>query len=336
MTQPVRAKARRHRDMIVIGGSAGGVAALQEVVARLPRELPAAVLIVVHVPAWYPSALPRILSRAGPLPASHARDGEEIGCGRIYVAPPDHHLLIDDGRLHLTRGARENHNRPAIDPLFRSAAEAFGRRVIGVVLSGLLGDGTGGLEAVKAGGGLAIVQDPSDARFPDMPASAMARVKMDHSVCIEAMGPLLAKLVSEEVVEMPELLHDDDATGNEHLVTPQQTAGEDAVVFGCPDCGGVLRQTGEGELLHYRCRVGHAYSVEALLESQSDAIENALWTAVRSMDDSADVAKRLAERAGQHSRPEWVRKYEAQSRDLLASAGVIRRLLERGRETAEA
>src|SRR5437660_7499134 len=207
-TQPAQQKARAHRDIIVIGASAGGVAALQEVVARLPEDLPATVLIVVHVPAWYPSVLPKILSRAGPLRASHARDGEAIECGRIYVAPPDHHLLISDGRLRLARGPRENHNRPAIDPLFRSAADAFGARVIGVVLSGSLGDGTAGLQAVKTAGGVAAVQDPSEAAFPDMPASALAWVKMDHCAAIEDIGPLLARLVSEEVVEMPELSTD--------------------------------------------------------------------------------------------------------------------------------
>jgi two-component system chemotaxis response regulator CheB len=188
-----------HRDIIVIGASAGGIKALKELVAALTEDLPAAVFVVLHVAPTKPSILPQILSRAGPLPALHPSDGQPVETGYIYVAPPDHHLLLSDGQIRVLRGPKENAQRPAVDPLFRSAAAAYGPRVIGVVLTGGLEDGAAGLSAVKSGGGVAVVQDPFDALQPSMPQSALRSGRVDYCVSLAEIGPLLIRLVSEEV-----------------------------------------------------------------------------------------------------------------------------------------
>ena len=187
--------ARPGHDIIVVGASAGGVEALGELVSLLPADLPAAVFIVLHIPAYGTSVLPGILSRRGPLPAVHPADGEAIRQGRIYVAPPDHHLLLEkDGTVRLTRGPHENGHRPAVDTLFRSAARAYGPRVIGVVLTGTLDDGTAGLQVVKRRGGLAVVQDPEEALFASMPRAAIEAVAVDHVAALAEIGSTLARL----------------------------------------------------------------------------------------------------------------------------------------------
>ena len=186
----------RPDDIIVIGGSAGSLEVLVEMVANLPRRLPAAVFIVVHVAPDGDSHLPSILSRSGPLPAKHANDGDTIEAGQIYVAPPDHHLIVEPDRVRLTRGPRENHHRPAIDPLFRSAAETFGARVIGVLLSGALDDGVAGLLEIKRAGGIVVVQDPRDALIPSMPRRALEQMQVDHVVAQGSLAPLLTRLIA--------------------------------------------------------------------------------------------------------------------------------------------
>ena len=183
--------------IVVVGASAGGVEALADLTASLPGDLPAPLFVVLHLPATGTSALPEILRRQGPLPAAHVKDGEPIRPGRIYVAPPDHHILLRTGHVHLSRGPRENGHRPAIDPLFRSAAREYASKVIGVVLSGALDDGTAGLVAVKSCGGVAVVQGPSDALYPAMPGNALEHVQVDHVVAAASMGKLLARLLAD-------------------------------------------------------------------------------------------------------------------------------------------
>jgi two-component system chemotaxis response regulator CheB len=319
----------RRRDIVVIGASAGGVTTVKELVRRLPTRLDAAVMIVVHVPPSRNSVLPQILARVCPLHVAHAEDGDLIEACRVYVAPPDQHLLIQDGRLRLFRGPRENHNRPAIDMLFRSAAHVYGDRVIGVILSGSLDDGSDGLRLIKQAGGIAIVQDPDQAEFGEMPENAMLATSVDYRVRVEEIASLLNNLTSAEIPAMVEQEHPLDARDQpDHLIMPQQTAGDAAVAFSCPDCGGVLREVSDQEPLRYQCRVGHGYTADSLLASQSETVEQALWTAVRAMDEGADVASRLARRAGRRSRIAWVSKYEARASELKASARVIRQLLE--------
>jgi two-component system, chemotaxis family, protein-glutamate methylesterase/glutaminase len=318
-------------DIVVVGASAGGVEALADLTASLPPDLPAAVFVVLHVPSTGTSALPDILSRHGPLPAAHVKDGEPIEHGRIYVAPPDHHVLLRSGHVHLARGPRENGHRPAVDPLFRSAAREYGSRVVGVVLSGALDDGTAGLAAIKTRGGLTVVQEPADALYPNMPGSALEHVRVDHVRPAAAMGTLLARLILEPAGEGSPPAGSDmevevavegfslDAIEGEH---PGRPSG-----FSCPDCNGVLWEIQDGELQRFRCRVGHAWSPESLLTQQSEGLEAALWIALRSLEERAALARKLAEPARRRGHTFSARRFEEQATEAQQAARLVRNLL---------
>jgi two-component system chemotaxis response regulator CheB len=234
------------RDILVVGASAGGVEALTELARGLPADLPAAVFMVLHVPPHATSVLPRILSRAGRLPTAHAREGEPIRPGRIYVAPPDHHMLLRRGYVYLARGPRENSHRPAVDPLFRTAARAYDGRVVGVLLSGALDDGTAGLAAIKRRGGIALVQDPDEALFSGMPRSAIENVEVDHVVSLAGMAGLLSRLACEPVAEETKERVPDEMEQETQIEAFALSAIENRVhpgtpsTFGCPECGGTL------------------------------------------------------------------------------------------------
>lgn len=290
------------RDIVVIGASAGGVEALSRLVATLPPGFPAAVFIVLHVPGHTPSMLPDILGRAGPLPAAHARDGEPIRPGRICVAPPDFHLLLRPGHVHLARGPRENHSRPAIDPLFRSAARSYRNRVVGVVLTGYLNDGTAGLMAVRNAGGVAIVQDPRDALVDAMPRTALAMAGADHVLPLAEIGSTLTTLVNEFPPQGDDPMPEPEERTAEHVLRDMkaQAAGSrtgELAVMTCPECGGSLWQMDDEQLVRFRCHIGHAYYGETLLAEQSEALEAALWTAVRIFKEKGVLARQLAGRA---------------------------------------
>jgi two-component system chemotaxis response regulator CheB len=319
------------RDMILIGASAGGVEALKALVRGLPANLPAAVFIVLHVPPTNSSHLPEILSRAGPLPAKHARDGEPVRHGRIYIAPPDYHLLVLAGAVRLSHGARENHHRPAIDPLFRTAAESFGPRVIGVILSGALYDGSAGLLAVRRTGGLAVVQDPADALVADMPQSALSIAGADHVVPIGAMGPLLRNLIGEDspdggvppmidpLEEMPDRVRADMAAQEDGERTGQSS------LYTCPECGGVLWQVEPEGPVRFRCHVGHVYYGEALLGEQGLAVEAALWVAVRTFRERAVLARQLAARERGINDEKAAARFEEQANTAERYAELIQK-----------
>jgi two-component system, chemotaxis family, protein-glutamate methylesterase/glutaminase len=318
-------------DIVVVGASAGGVEALVSLAGSLPADLPVAVFVVLHVPSTGSSALPDILGRHGPLPAGHVKNGQPIEPGRIYVAPPDHHLLLRAGHLHLSRGPRENGHRPAVDPLFRSAAREYATRVVGVILSGALDDGTAGLVAVKSRGGVAVVQDPGDALYPGMPTSALEHAEVDHVVPAAAMGALLARLASEPAAEPPGPTPTDmkvevdvegfslEAMEGEH---PGQPSG-----FSCPDCNGVLWAIEDGGLHRFRCRVGHAWSPKTLLTRQSESLEAALWIALRSLEERAALARRLAEPARRRGYRITATRFEEQANEAQQAARVVRDLL---------
>ncbi|TMK87352.1 MAG: chemotaxis protein CheB [Actinobacteria bacterium] len=321
--------ARRSADdervaVIAVGASAGGVDAISTVVAGLPADLRAAVLVVLHVSPRGKSVLPHILSSRGPLPARHATDGERLEAGRVYVAPPDQHLVVEPGRVRLTDEPRENGVRPSVDTLFRSAAHAYGPLVIGVVLSGTLDDGTAGLMAIKQHGGVAVVQDPAEAVFPSMPANAARFADPDHVVPLDKVPALLASIVDEwseeRRVRVQQAEHDDEQPGDASAAAQRGDPSE----FTCPECGGTLWEQQEGDLLRFRCRVGHAYSTESLLADQREALEAALWGAVVALEERADLANRLAGRMEDRGRAHRAGRYVREAGDARRRAGIVR------------
>lgn len=333
-------KALRGHDIIVVGASAGGVEALAELVSRLPADLPAAVFVVLHVPAYGVSVLPGILSRRGRLPAVHPADGEPVQGGRIYVAPPDHHLILKDGYVRLTRGPHENGHRPAVDTLFRSAARTYGPRVIGVVLTGTLDDGTAGLQAIKIRGGLAVVQDPEDALFASMPRSAIENVPVDHIAPLAEIAPTLVRLArqpapGESNAPMPPDLEEATKAAEFDMSALETRREGKPSSYACPDCHGVLWEVQEDDLLRFRCRVGHAFSPESLLAAQSDALEDALWTALRALEESAALTDRLGGRAGERGHDLAAGRFEQQATDARGRAGIIRQALLGGQIIAQ-
>jgi len=322
------------RDLIVIGASAGGVEALSQLVARLPVDLAAAILVVLHVPPDRPSVLPRILSSAGPLPATHAKTGEKAAHGHLYVAPPGRHLLVHDGTLRLSSGPKEGGHRPAIDPLFRTAARAGGSRVVGVVLSGALDDGTAGMVSIKQLGGICVVQDPSEAICGDMPRNALQNAEIDHCLKVSAIADLLVRLSKEQVAESrrrPNQLIEREAhialdDGSED-VTP--APGEPSQ-FSCPACGGVLNEIHDGDLLRFRCRVGHAYGAEALRMEQQSALEGALWAALRALEEQASLARRLAVRGRELKQTKSSARFDERATTAEQQAALVREALRHG------
>jgi two-component system chemotaxis response regulator CheB len=310
--------------VIVVGASAGGVDALSAVVAGLPVGLRAAVLLVLHVAPQGRSVLPHILSTRGPLPASHAVDGERLKPSHVYVAPPDRHLVVEPGRIRLTDEPRENGVRPSIDTLFRSAAHAYGPAVIAVVLSGMLDDGTAGLIAVKQHGGVAVVQDPAEAVFPSMPANAVRFADPDHVVALDKIAPLLAGIVDEWSEQRRERAQRDP---DEHDQPEDASAGAqdgEPSEFTCPECGGTLWEQQQGALLRFRCRVGHAYSTESLVAEQRQALEGALWGAVVALEERADLAARICHRMGDLGRSNGADRFEREAVDARRRAGLVR------------
>lgn len=318
-------------DIIVVGASVGGVEALSNLVAQLPEDLAATLFVVQHTLPTAKGQMAQILDRAGPLTATLAQDGESFEPAHIYVAPPDHHLIVKEGYVRVTRGLRENRVRPAIDPLFRSAAVAYGARVVGVVLTGLQNDGTAGLLAIKRCGGIAMVQDPTDALYPDMPLSALEHVEVDYCVPLLKMGPLLYRLVQEPPAVTPpvpkDLLLEVGIAENPADNTDCARELGKPVSLTCPECGGPLWELRQEKLRRYRCRLGHAFTPESLLEGQSEVIEYALWAAVRTMEDRVRILSSLAHGRREHGQSSVAKLYETRALELKAQAQQIRQML---------
>lgn len=292
----------RGHDIVVVGTSAGGVAALQQIFSGLPRDFPAAIFVVMHLTPHLPSFLSQVVVKAGQLPATAVDRTMKFRPGRIYVAPPDHHLILTRTEVRINRGPRENWHRPSIDVLFRSAANALGPRVVGVVLTGFLDDGSAGMSAIRGEGGITIVQDPADAMFPDMPLNALQAVKVDHCVPLSQIAPTLIK-----VVEAPrggarpgEVVSEEVAI--ETAIAKVSMNGREALekigkpsTFTCPECQGPLWELRNGELLRFRCQVGHAYSAESMLTAQQDVVERALWVALGAIQSRVALWERISE-----------------------------------------
>lgn len=324
------------KDIVVIGASAGGIDALKTLIAALPKTLKAAIFITLHVAPYSDGILPDILQRAGALPASTAKDWEPIQHGRIYVAPPDYHLLFEkDGYVRISRGPRENRFRPAIDPMFRAAAYCFGARVVGVILSGWLDDGTAGLRAIRERSGTTIVQHPDDAFASSMPLNAIKNVEIDQILAVKDIGAALVRLINTPAGE--EVTH---PVSKEMELEVKIARGEKAVengilkwgnpsIYTCPECHGVLLQRNEGDSIRFRCHTGHAYSVDSLLAEFSIRTEETLWSAIRALEEDAIFMRGLAQHSaenhhGVHSE-RWLRKAdEVQDRVNLVRKALTR------------
>jgi len=323
------------RDTIVIGASAGGVQALLHLVGALPAGLPAAVFVVLHIPGNAPSLLPAIIGREAKLKVAHAVDGEPIMHGRVYVAPPDHHLIIEDRRVKLVHGPKENLHRPSIDALFRSAARWAGPRVIGVVLTGARDDGKVGMRAIKQRGGITIVQDPYEAAFPSMPMKVMQEIKVDYSLPLREIAPLLSEISRQTVEEgrypVPDQIEIESRIAEQKMESEELIASVEKLGsvsrLTCPDCHGALWEINDQEILRYRCHVGHAYSAEALSDGQSQMLEVALWSAVRALEEQMLLAKRIEERARKANHIRSAKTFKERAREAEEHSSVIRELL---------
>lgn len=307
-------------DIIVVGASMGGVDALRELVGGFPADLPATVFVVLHTSPYHESYLPEILSKAGPLLARHPEDPEEIKQGRIYVAPPDHHLVILDGHTGGVLGPKECRHRPAADTLFRTAAEVYGPRVVGVVLTGALDDGTAGLQAIKEKGGLAIVQDPKEAFAPGMPSNAMKHVAVDYCLPLAQIAPLLVQLARDPAEEPP-------ATTEAAMKKVKSETDQVMSGFTCPECGASLWGTFRSGLPEFRCRVGHTFLPESLLASQSEMIEKALWKALNVIEERVALINLLAGEARQYDQPSVASQLETRRQAVARHSDQIRQML---------
>jgi two-component system chemotaxis response regulator CheB len=299
-------------DIIVIGASAGGVEALVQLVQALPADFPAAIFVVLHVAEGGASILPEILSMKGTLPAYHPQSGDVIENGRIYIAPNDYHLLVEEGHVILSRDPRENRFRPSIDTLFRTAASVYGAQVVGVILTGMLDNGSAGLVAVKQHGGTAVIQDPSDALFPDMPENALKVVEADYVLPLADIPALLHTLVATEVSVVPA------------RVIPNSTTVTQLI---CPDCGGVLLEHHQDNLINFECRVGHRFSLQSMLAAQNSAVEASLWAAVRSLEENRSLYLRMEQHARDRNHTRTAEQYAARAQDTNRHADVIRGIL---------
>lgn len=299
-TKPITNKRANPDQVIVIGTSAGGLQALRQLIEQLPKDFPVPILIVMHISADATgNGLLDVLNKSGQLKCAHAVNGEKAVPGNVYLAPSDHHLMIEEGGvLMVTKGAQENRSRPAIDPLFRSAAVAYGSGATGVVLTGYLDDGTSGLVALKRCGGICIVQQPADAEYPDMPTNALNQVEADYCVSIQEMGALLSRLVYRKIARRKPVPRD---IIRESEIAERVLSDLDAVnslghqvPFNCPGCGGVLWKVGAGNSLRYRCHTGHAYTAQVLLAEQTKKIEETMWTALRMFEERRNLLTTMA------------------------------------------
>ena len=322
------------KNIIVIGASAGGVTALRDVVRGLPPDFDASVFIVLHISRDVPSLLAEILQRETTLTVRQATDDAPIRPRHIYVAPPDHHLIVDVERMSLTRGPRENRARPAVDVLFRSAANAHRRGVVGVVLTGALDDGTAGMWAVKFRGGTTVVQDPREAVCPSMPQSVLRYVSVDHVVSLSEVAPLLVRLASEPVTMSAEGALTSRPLDVEDQIARGDRAFELSVLglgpvspYTCPECHGVLVQIKEGGVPRFRCHTGHAYTLQNLFAEVNEAVEVSLWNTLRTLDESVMLLDHLAQHARDQGVPaDAVERFTRRAQDVLRMTETLRQI----------
>jgi two-component system chemotaxis response regulator CheB len=325
----------KKRNIIVMGASAGGMEAIKNVIAGLPADLDAAIFIVWHISPETTGILPNVLNKLTGLKATNAKDLDEIKMRHIYVAPPDRHLLLEHDHIRVTRGPKENRFRPAVDPLFRSAAYHFGRQVIGVVLSGALDDGTSGLWTIKERGGITIVQHPDDAIVADMPLNALKQVHVDYTLPAAEIGPVLAELSSEQIKEMKYLNTEENKKTEMEVRIALQENPEHPVFnlgelspFSCPECKGVMGIIKDGNNVRYRCHTGHAFTADSLLSAITDKTENTLWNVVREMQETVMLLNHIGDHYAESNQPHEAAQYFQKAKETLEHSKHIRKLLE--------
>lgn len=322
-----------NRDVLALGTSAGGVEALMRLVGGLPGDLPAAVLVTIHMSRHHVSALDQILSGAGPLPARFARDGEPLRNQQIFIAPPDRHLLVAEDALRLGSGPRENNARPSIDAMLRSAAQCCGGRAVGVVLTGTLGDGASGLWALRQCGGLTVVQDPHDAAFSEMPQRALEKVHPDHVVSLDEMPRLLNDLVRDAAgvshEPSPSIPYEAEMALRGGLAMEEMDRIARRSVLACPDCHGVMWEIDEGELVRYRCHVGHTYIAELMSIALDENLRRAMDSAQRALEERVALAKKLERQAVEHGHRLTAKDWASRVEDYEAEARTVREAIAR-------
>lgn len=320
------------RNIVVVGASAGGFQAIKQFISALPADLDAAIFIVWHMSPDVKGVMPQVLNRLRTLTAHNARDNEPIRTGQIYIAPPDHHLQVEKDVVRITRGPKENRFRPAVDPLFRSAAYAFGARVIGIILSGALDDGTAGLWTVKQYGGIAIVQDPNDAEVPSMPENALRSVPVDYILPVAKMAEVVISLVREEVSETkpPATKHDERVQTEINIAMEHQDLDHKIFEFGelspytCPECHGVLTSLVEGGRMRFRCHTGHAFSADSLIASVTESIEESLWSAIRNIQESVMLLNHMGDHFAEVNQPKLAAMYFQKATEANNRANIVR------------
>lgn len=320
------------RNIIVIGASAGGFEAIKQLIASLPADLDAAIFIVWHMAPDIRGVLPQVINSQKTIMAAHAIDNEPIVNNRIYVAPPDRHLVIENGFVRVTRGPKENRFRPAVDPLFRSAAYIYGTRVIGIILSGALDDGTAGLWTIKSRGGIAIVQDPADAEVSSMPENAIKAVEVDYKISVLEMGAVLVRLTQEPVNEPKDVaMEEHKKTDLEVRIAMQEPALQHGMLkfgeltpYACPECHGVLSAIKDGGIIRYRCHTGHAYSADSLLTSITENIEDNLWGAIRAVEESIILLNNLGDNYADKNEPKLAAIYFKKAKEAEGRAKLVR------------
>jgi two-component system, chemotaxis family, protein-glutamate methylesterase/glutaminase len=313
-----------NNHVFVIGASAGGIETVRELLHLLPPDFPAPILLVIHTAADAPGLLARVLQRETKLLVLNAVDGAKLQPSRLYVAPPNFHLVIEADRMRLLKGPVENRHRPAIDPLFRSAARSLGPAAVGIILSGYLDDGCAGLFRIKILGGTTIVQDPEESLVPDMPRNAIERVDPDYIVSVQELAPLMSRLATREVA-MTRSRKDIEMTADnldDNIGSPSPQS--------CPECHGVLWETEEGGTLRFRCRVGHAFTADTMLEDQGVDVERALWAALRVLEENSELSTRLAEKARVSGRQQAEKRYSERASESIYNATLLRQLLTKG------
>jgi two-component system chemotaxis response regulator CheB len=326
----------RKRDIIVIGASAGGVTALIEFVKVLPKNFDASIFVVLHVHASTPSNLPHILTRFSHLKASHAIDGEKIDTGHIYVAPPDHHLLLEKGRMLVRKGPKENRFRPSVDVLFRSAAYNYNSRVIGIVLSGMLNDGTSGMWSIKHMGGVSIIQDPEDALYESMPLHVEAEVDVDYVMPVAKMGMLLQKLINEKASKMDEITPEQmELMKMEVVIAANDNAFELGILnkgqltpFTCPECHGTLIQLKEGTSVRFRCHTGHAFTSSSLLAGVTQSMEEQLWSAMRTLEEATMLLENIAASFSKAGNDTAAREFFKKAKESRKRSRILHEMVE--------